>query len=113
MLLAQLKPKSLGNAHTPRILDPAMAPSKGGVGNHVYYHKDGSVYGRGTLRAGVMTGYWEWYRKDGSLMRSGHFTAGEQSGEWTTYAKDGRIVKVTVMKPKAARTGPAPKSRNR
>ena len=76
-------------------------PTRPKLGKHVYYHKDGSVYGRGTLRDGVMTGYWEWYRKDGSRLRSGHLIAGEQTGEWTTYAKDGRVVKVTVMKPKA------------
>jgi antitoxin component YwqK of YwqJK toxin-antitoxin module len=88
-----------------------MSPTRPKLGKHVYYHKDGSVYGRGTLRDGVMTDYWEWYRKDGSRLRSGHFVAGEQTGEWTTYAKDGRVVKVTVMKPKptASRSSSAPK----
>jgi antitoxin component YwqK of YwqJK toxin-antitoxin module len=83
------------------------------VGSHVYYHKDGTVYGRGTLRDGVMTGYWEWYRKDGSLMRSGHFIAGEQTGEWTTYAKNGRVVKVTLMNPRPARARTASAARTR
>ena len=92
-----------------------MSPERPKVGSHVYYHKDGSVYGRGTLREGVMTGYWEWYRKDGSLMRSGHFIAGKQAGEWTTFAKDGRVVKVTVMNPKStlSRTTSAAKRRKR
>jgi hypothetical protein len=93
-------------------LDMATPKSRE-LGSHVYYHKDGSVYGRGTLRDGVMTGYWEWYRKDGSLMRTGHFAAGEQTGEWTTYTKDGRVVKVTVMKPKATRTTSAARARKR
>jgi antitoxin component YwqK of YwqJK toxin-antitoxin module len=70
---------------------------------HLHYHKDGSLWAKGQLTGGVMTGYWEWYRKDGSLMRSGHFTKGAQSGEWTTYAADGRVVKVTKMKPAVAK----------
>lgn len=67
---------------------------------HVHRHKDGSVWARGRLTAGVMTGYWEWFRTDGSLMRSGSFVNGVQAGEWTTYARDGGVVKVTTMKPK-------------
>jgi len=67
---------------------------------HTYYHKDGSIYGKGQLLGSVMTGYWEWYRKDGSLMRSGSFANGVQVGEWTTYDKTGRVVKVTQMKAK-------------
>ena len=71
---------------------------------HEYHHKDGSLYGRGELTDGVMTGYWEWFRKDGSLMRSGHFERGKQVGEWRTYDRKGRVVKSTTMKPVA----PAP-----
>ena len=67
--------------------------------DHVYHHKDGSIYGKGQLLGSVMTGYWEWYRKDGSLMRSGSFENGVQVGEWTTYDRTGRVVKVTRMKP--------------
>lgn len=69
---------------------------------HEHFHKDGSLWARGELVAGVMEGYWEWFRKDGSLMRAGSFTKGVQVGEWTTYARDGRVVKVTTMKPKKA-----------
>ncbi|MEP6763348.1 MAG: hypothetical protein ABJB66_03505 [Gemmatimonadaceae bacterium] len=69
---------------------------------HEHYHKDGSIWARGELQNGVMTGYWEWYRKDGSRMRSGSFEAGQQTGEWTTYASDGHVVKVTIMKPKTS-----------
>ena len=67
---------------------------------HVHYHKDGSLYGRGELTNGVMTGFWEFFRKDGSIMRSGSFDAGEQIGDWTTYDRTGRVVKVTTMKPR-------------
>lgn len=65
------------------------------------YHKDGSIWARGTMVDGVMEGYWEWFRKDGSKMRSGHFENGEQVGEWTTYDRQGQVYKVTHMKPKA------------
>ena len=65
-----------------------------------HFHKDGSLWARGELKAGAMEGYWEWFRKDGSLMRAGSFVRGVQVGDWTTYAKDGSIVKVTTMKPK-------------
>ena len=67
---------------------------------HTYYHKDGSIYGKGFLLGSVMTGRWEWYRKDGSVMRSGSFDNGVQVGDWTTYDNTGRVVKVTRMKPK-------------
>jgi antitoxin component YwqK of YwqJK toxin-antitoxin module len=71
---------------------------------HIHYHKDGSIWAKGQMLDGVMTGYWEWFRKDGSKMRSGHFDEkGEQVGEWTTYDKDGNVVKVTKMKPKMAK----------
>jgi len=66
---------------------------------HIHYHKDGSVWAKGQLADGVMTGYWEWFRKDGSKMRSGSFDdTGHQTGEWTTYDKSGKVVKVTKMK---------------
>lgn len=64
---------------------------------HEHSHNDGSLWARGALTGGVMTGYWEWFRKDGSRMRSGSFKRGEQVGEWTTYDRQGRIVKVTRM----------------
>jgi antitoxin component YwqK of YwqJK toxin-antitoxin module len=67
---------------------------------HVHNHKDGTVWARGELMDGVMTGSWEWFRKDGSRMRSGSFEAGDQVGDWTTYDRAGRAVKVTTMKPK-------------
>lgn len=67
---------------------------------HIHYHKDGTVWAKGQMVDGVMTGYWEWFRKDGTIMRSGHFEAGEQIGEWTTYDKTGKVVKVTQMKAK-------------
>jgi antitoxin component YwqK of YwqJK toxin-antitoxin module len=70
---------------------------------HVHYHKDGSIWAKGQLVDGVMTGYWEWFRKDGSILRSGSFDAGQQVGEWTTYGKDGKALKVTTMKPKKAK----------
>jgi uncharacterized protein YdhG (YjbR/CyaY superfamily) len=76
----------------------AAARSRGK--EHLHYHKDGSLWAKGQMQDGVMTGYWEWYRKDGTRMRSGHFEQGEQVGEWTTYDKDGNVVKVTTMKPK-------------
>jgi antitoxin component YwqK of YwqJK toxin-antitoxin module len=67
---------------------------------HVQYHKDGSIWAKGQMIDGVMTGYWEWFRKDGSKMRSGFFEKGEQVGRWTTYDKSGKVVKVTTMKSK-------------
>ena len=64
-------------------------------------HKDGSVWAKGQMINGVMTGYWEWFRKDGTRMRSGYLENGEQVGQWTTYDKNGKVVKVTTMKGKA------------
>jgi antitoxin component YwqK of YwqJK toxin-antitoxin module len=69
-------------------------------GAHTHYHKDGTVWARGRLSGGKMTGKWEWFRKDGTKMRSGSFKDGVQVGEWATYDKNGRVVKVTMMKPK-------------
>jgi antitoxin component YwqK of YwqJK toxin-antitoxin module len=74
---------------------------------HIHYHKDGTIWAKGQLIDGVMTGYWEWFRKDGTRMRSGYFDQGEQVGEWTTYDKNGNVVKVTTMKPKMAKKGKA------
>ena len=82
----------------------AATKSKSKAQPHLHYHKDGSLWGKGQLRDGVMTGYWEWYRKDGGRMRTGSFEDGVQVGEWTTYDRKGKVVKVTVMKPKAAST---------
>jgi hypothetical protein len=65
---------------------------------HVHYHNDGTIWAKGQMIDGVMTGYWEWFRKDGTRMRSGHFENGEQIGEWTTYDRNGEVVKVTTMK---------------
>jgi antitoxin component YwqK of YwqJK toxin-antitoxin module len=71
---------------------------------HIQYHKDGSIWARGSMRGGVPNGYWEWFRKDGTKLRSGHFINGEQTGEWTTYDKAGRIYKVTQMQPPAKKS---------
>lgn len=67
---------------------------------YIKRHKDGSLWAKGHMQDGVMTGYWEWYRKDGIIMRSGTFENGEQVGEWTTYDQAGHVLKVTVMKRK-------------
>lgn len=67
---------------------------------HVHYHKDGTVWARGTTLDSEMHGYWEWFRKDGTKMRSGYFEHGEQVGDWTTWDRNGKVVKVTKMKPK-------------
>ena len=78
-----------------------MPPKKSAARVHVHYHKDGTIWAKGKLRNGVMTGYWEWFRKDGIRMRSGSFENGVQVGEWTTYDRTGAVVKVTKMTPKA------------
>lgn len=69
--------------------------------SYICYHKDGSVWSKGTKAGDTMTGYWEWFRKDGTKMRSGYFDDGEPSGEWVTYDKKGEVYKVTTMKPKS------------
>lgn len=61
------------------------------------FHKDGSLWARGTLLDGQMHGYWEFFRKDGTLMRSGTLERDTQVGEWTTYDKHGAPYKVTDM----------------
>ena len=78
-----------------------MAKKKSKAKEHLHYHKDGSLWAKGQMLDGVMTGYWEWFRKDGTKMRSGSFENGEQVGEWTTYDQQGKVYKVTKMKPKA------------
>ncbi len=65
---------------------------------NIIYHKDGSVWAKGEMLAGVCNGYWEWFRKDGTKMRSGTFKNGKQVGEWITYDKEGRAHKITLMK---------------
>ena len=65
---------------------------------HVEYHKDGSVWAKGTKLDGELHGYWEWFRKDGTRLRSGHFDRGEKTGEWTTYHSRGDVYKVTRIK---------------
>ena len=77
-----------------------MAKKKAKPKEQIHYHKDGSIWARGQMLDGVMTGYWEWFRKEGTIMRSGSFENGEQVGEWTTYDKHGKVVKVMKMKPK-------------
>jgi antitoxin component YwqK of YwqJK toxin-antitoxin module len=68
---------------------------------HVHYHKDGSIWAKGQMINGIMTGYREWFRKDGTRMRSGYFENGAQVCQWTTYDKKGKVVKVTMIKGKA------------
>jgi antitoxin component YwqK of YwqJK toxin-antitoxin module len=69
---------------------------------YTHYHKDGTVWAKGQMTDGVMTGYWEWFRKTGTIMRSGHFDPnGRQTSEWITYNAKGKVYKVTQMKPKA------------
>ena len=68
---------------------------------YLHYHKDGSLWAKGTKVGDTMTGYWEWFRKDGTKMRSGYFDGDVQVGTWTTYDKKGKIYKVTEMKSKA------------
>ena len=73
---------------------PARKPK---AKEHVHYHKDGTVWARGQLTDGLMTGYWEWFRKDGTKLRSGHFEDGVQVGDWTTYDSRGKVYKVTTI----------------
>jgi len=65
---------------------------------HIHYHKDGSIWAKGSLSDGKQDGYWEWFRLDGSKMRSGYFKKGLQVGEWTSYDKKGQVYKITKMK---------------
>lgn len=68
---------------------------------HTVYHKDGSIWAKGTILGDAMDGYWEWFRKDGSKMRSGYFEKGKQMGEWVTYDRKGKVYKITNLSPKA------------
>jgi antitoxin component YwqK of YwqJK toxin-antitoxin module len=78
-----------------------MPAKKTAAKKHVEYHADGSIWAKGQMSGGVLTGYWEWFRKDGIRMRSGYFENGQQVGQWTTYDKRGKVFKVTAMKPAA------------
>ena len=71
--------------------------------DYIKYHKDGSLYAKGSLLSGVATGYWEFYRKDGTLMRSGYFENGEQTGNWITYDRQGKPFKETLINPKKSK----------
>ncbi|MBM3823844.1 MAG: hypothetical protein FJ404_13335 [Verrucomicrobia bacterium] len=71
---------------------------------HVEYHRDGSVWAKGTMAGDLPTGYWEWFRLDGTPMRSGHFELGVQTGEWTTYDKQEKVYKVTHIKPQKGKS---------
>ena len=62
---------------------------------YIHRHKNGSLWGKGSLIGEAMHGYWEWFRKDGTLMRSGNFDHGKQTGQWITYDKHGKVVKKT------------------
>jgi antitoxin component YwqK of YwqJK toxin-antitoxin module len=64
---------------------------------HIVYHKDGSIWAKGTIIDGKCEGYWEWFRKDGTKMRSGYFETGKQVGEWITYDKHGKVYKKTIF----------------
>ena len=77
-----------------------MAGKKPKSTPHTQYHKDGTVWAKGHMDDGVMTGYWEWFRKNGTKLRSGYFENGEQTGEWTTYDHAGKVFKVTHIKPR-------------
>lgn len=63
----------------------------------IKYHKDGSIWARGSIVNGLMEGSWEWFRKNGTKMRAGSFRKNIQVGEWITYDSAGRIVKITDM----------------
>mgnify|MGYP001599670471 CR=1 FL=1 len=63
-----------------------------------HYHKDGSMYAKGSMLGGKMHGSWIWFRKDGTKMRTGSFKNGKQIRKWTTYDREGNVVKVTQMK---------------
>ena len=67
---------------------------------YTHYHKDGSVWAKGSVLNGKMHGAWVWFRKDGTKMRSGYFSKGKQTGKWTTYDKKERVYKVTKMSEK-------------
>jgi len=60
-----------------------------------HYHKDGSLWAKGSLLNGKMHGHWVWFRKNGVKMRSGYFTNSKQTGKWTTYDQKGKAFKIT------------------
>jgi len=64
---------------------------------YTHFHKDGSVWAKGSLIGGKMHGAWVWFRNDGSKMRSGSFNKNRQIGTWITYDKRGKVVKETLM----------------
>ncbi|MES2014358.1 MAG: hypothetical protein V4437_00895 [Patescibacteria group bacterium] len=74
-----------------------MPVQKTGTKKYTHYHKDGSVWAKGSIRNSKMEGKWVWFRKDGTKMRAGTFAKGKQTGKWTTYDKTGKAVKVTEM----------------
>ena len=39
---------------------------------YTHRHADGSLWAKGFMSAGKMTGFWKWFRKDGTVMRTGH-----------------------------------------
>ena len=57
------------------------------------YHKDGTLWAKGSMENDVPAGYWEWFIKDGTKMRSGTFKDGKQFGEWVTYDSKGKSYK--------------------
>jgi hypothetical protein len=77
---------------------PVVRSKRSPTKPHIVYHKDGSVWAKGSKAGETMVGYWEWFRKDGTKLRSGYFEAGTQVGRWTTYDKKGIIYKITEMK---------------
>ncbi len=76
-----------------------LKTSKSQLTSYTHHHKDGTIWGKGSMLGRTMVGAWVWYRKDGTKLRSGSFDIhGNQIGNWTTYDKNGRVVKVTEMK---------------
>ncbi len=65
---------------------------------YMLYHKDGTVWAKGSMLDDAMHGNWEWFRKDGTKMRSGSFSKGTKTGEWITYDKKGKVYKKTTVK---------------
>jgi len=65
---------------------------------HIIYHKDGTIWAKGSKIDDNLDGYWEWFRKDGTKMRSGYFKNGEKIGEWITYDQKGKPYKTTLVK---------------
>jgi antitoxin component YwqK of YwqJK toxin-antitoxin module len=94
--------KKAKKAAKKKVIRPKAKASAKKATPYTHYHKDGTIWAKGKLLNGVMTGYWEWFRKTGVRMRSGWFDdQGQQVGEWVTYDAKGKIYKVTTMKPKS------------